>query len=285
MPRVREGGASMLRSVWRNVRAAKRSRRMHGLRREAMRVIHYHGGSIKPTAAAIALWTRRHGLTSFADPEQVALMAEVCQSFILDNGAFTHWRAGRGEVDVAAYGDWVAQWCRHPGFDFCLIPDVIDGSEFDNDRMLARWFKTGLFKHGVPVWHLHESIDRLRYMSIAYPRVALGSSGAFATPGDEAWWLRMEDVMAAVCDEQGRPLVKLHGLRMLNPEIFSVIPLSSADSCNVGRNISIDKRWSGPYPPVTDAQRALVLCERIEHARAAVRWSKRRGVQQTLELF
>jgi hypothetical protein len=248
-------------------------------------VIHYHGGPVTPNSAAVALWTRRHAFVSFARPEQAALAAEICQSFALDNGAFTHWKQGNGTVDVDAYGDWVAQWVNHPGFDFAIIPDVIDGSEFDNDRMIAAFFQTGLLKYGVPVWHLHESIDRLKYLALAYPRVALGSSGKWADPGSDAWWERMEEVMPAVCDESGRPRVKLHGLRMLSPTIFSHLPLASADSTNVAQNIGIDKKWTGAYPPVTEQQRALVLAERIETHVAANRWSKRRGIQQSFDLI
>jgi hypothetical protein len=38
---------------------------------------------------AHATWTRRHAFVSFERPEQVALAAEICQSFALDNGAFS----------------------------------------------------------------------------------------------------------------------------------------------------------------------------------------------------
>jgi hypothetical protein len=65
-------------------------------------VIHYHGGPITPQTAAIALWTRRHAMVSFARPDQMALAAEVCQSFALDNGAFSLWRAGEGVVNGVA---------------------------------------------------------------------------------------------------------------------------------------------------------------------------------------
>jgi hypothetical protein len=247
-------------------------------------VIHYHGGPVTPINAAVTLWTRRHAFVSFANPSQAALAAEVCQSFALDNGAFTLWKNG-GRVDVPAYGAWVAQWVQHPGFDFAIIPDVIDGSEFDNDQMIAAWYSTGLFKYGVPVWHLHESLERLRYLSIAYSRVAIGSSGQWADPGSDAWWDRMAEAMPIVCDEEGRPRVKLHGLRMLSPTIFSHLPLASADSCNVAVNIGVDKRWTGAYPPVTAAQRSLVLAERVELHAAASRWQRRRGIQQSLDLI
>ncbi|MDR9993265.1 hypothetical protein PTZ59_24650, partial [Enterobacter hormaechei subsp. steigerwaltii] len=61
------------------------------------------------------------------------------------------------------------------------------------------------------------------------------------------------------------PITKLHGLRMLNADIFRHIPLSSADSTNVARNIGIDKAWDkSAYAPASKETRAAVLVERIE---------------------
>lgn len=247
-------------------------------------MIRYHGGPITPISAATALWAGRHGLASFEWPDQLPLIAEVCQSFILDNGAFSKWKAGTGTVDVLAFAEWVRQYERHPGFDFAIIPDVIDGTEADNDKMIARWTCKAMMRHGVPVWHMHESLERLEYLMRCYPRIALGSSGQYATIGTDAWWERMEEVRPVVCDELGRPKVKLHGLRMLSPTVFSHIPLASADSCNVAMSIGIDKKWTGTYKPLTDAMRALVLAERIEKHVSAVTWSRRVGIQQNLEL-
>lgn len=249
-------------------------------------MIHYHGGPIWPQAAAVQLWTRRHAFCSFEHPSQTPLAAEVCQSFALDNGAFSKWRAGKGKVDIGAYADYVREWEHHPGFDFAIIPDIIDGSEFDNDKMLSAWICGQRMRcASVPVWHLHESLERLAYLINAYPRVALGSSGQWATPGTEDWWDRMEEVRPVACDELGRPKVKLHGLRMLNPTIFAHIPFASADSCNVALNIGKDVKWTGTYQPITPGQRSLVLAERIELHAAAARWSQRRGTQMNLELI
>lgn len=50
------------------------------------------------------------------------------------------------------YQDWVALWATHPGFDFALIPDVIDGNETENDALVGSW---SLGTAGVPVWHMH----------------------------------------------------------------------------------------------------------------------------------
>jgi len=250
-------------------------------------MIHYHGTPITPMPVAQALLTRRHACISFAEPRDLELAAEVCQSFMLDNGAFSHWTAGKGEVDVHAYADWVNHWRRHPGFDFALIPDVIDGSEDDNERIKAQYRAAGGdLSCDVPVWHLHESLDRLDYLSRAYPRVALGSSGAFATIGTTQWWDRMSDAMDKICDEGGRPRCKLHGLRMLNPTIFSQLPLSSADSTNVARNIGIDAAWDrAAYAPRSKSVRALVLADRIEHHGSAATWQRTRHTQMNLELI
>lgn len=254
-------------------------------------MIHYHGGPIWPQSAAVTLWTARHGMTSFEHPTQTALMAEICQTFVFDCGAFSKWKAGDGVVDVAAYAEWVRSYERHPGFDWAIVPDVIDGSEYDNDQMIAKWLsKERMRCPSVPVWHLHESFERLErliqgVLGGVWCRVALGSSGRWATPGTPDWWARMDEVREVLCDEHGRPKVKLHGLRMLNPTIFSHVPLSSADSCNVALNIGKDVKWTGTYQPLTESMRSLVLAERIERHAAARTWSRRAGVQQNLELI
>lgn len=249
-------------------------------------MIHYHGGPVTPTQAAIALWKGRHACVSFEHPQQVALAFEVCQSVMLDNGAFSKWKKG-GTVDVDAYAQWVEQYERHPSFDFCLIPDAIDGDEDDNNRLIAAWFQTRVARErSVPVWHMHESLERLARLVHTYPRIALGSSGAYAVVGTSAWWERMAEAMAVCCDDKGRPLTRLHGLRMLSPTVFSHLPLASADSTNVARNIGIDKAWKGPYAPVSPMTRALVLAERIESHVAAARFNAEAwGTQHNLELI
>lgn len=157
----------------------------------------------------------------------------------------------------------------HPGFDWAIIPDVIDGTEDANRLLLERWpfGRTA----GVPVWHLHESISWLRFLAGAYPRIALGSSGIWATPGTPSWWRRINEVMAAITDGKGRPMTKLHGLRMLNTEIFRRLPLASADSTNAVRNGNLVTRF-GTYCPPTLGQRQQVIADRIEAEQSAAVW-------------
>lgn len=251
-------------------------------------MVHYHGGPITPNTAAIQAWKSRHAFISFANPEQLPLAAEVCQSFALDNGAFSIWKAGEGSVDCDAYKAWLKEWFHHPGFDWFLIPDVINGDEKTNDAKICEF--SGHWPYGkraVPVWHLHESINRLKRLATSFDRVALGSSGEWSEPGTQKWWARMGQAMDAICDGAGRPVCKLHGLRMLDPTVFSHLPLASADSCNIARNIGIDSAWTGSYAAgMSKETRAAVLRDRIESHCSAAQWNREAsGVQMNMQLI
>ena len=54
-------------------------------------MIHYHGLPITPATAAIKAVESGHAFVSFAHPEQLNVAVEVCQSFAIDNGAFSAW--------------------------------------------------------------------------------------------------------------------------------------------------------------------------------------------------
>lgn len=234
-------------------------------------MIHYHGTPVGGSRQDVARFLQgRHALVPFFRRDDMGIVAEVCKSFVFDNSAFSVWRRG-GQLDVPGYMAWVREWHRHPGFQWALIPDVIDGNETDNDALILDFEASGLALYGVPVWHLHESIDRLQRLCEAWPTVALGSSGQWATPGTNDWWVRMSEAMSAICDEHGRPPCKLHGLRMLNPKIFTEMPLASADSTNAAMNCGAKDRF-GMYCPPSSAQRAAVIAERIEAHNSAALW-------------
>jgi hypothetical protein len=240
-------------------------------------MIHYHGGRHSSYQVALAIWKRRHALISFADPQQIAVAADVAQSFVLDNGAFSVWKQGI-EIDWASYYEWVDEWRQHPGFDWAIIPDVIGGDEAANDALLAEWPFGGHV--GVPVWHMHESLSRLKYLAHAFPRIALGSSGEYRTPGTAAWWGRIQEVMDTVC-VAGKPITKLHGLRMLSPHIVEHVPFASADSAYVSRKIGL-ANWGGCYKQASREARAHVLVEYYENSQSAPVWT---GIPRQEELF
>jgi hypothetical protein len=235
-------------------------------------MIHYHGtpigGSRQDTARFLS---GRHALIPFGRQDDVGPVLEFCQSFVLDNGAFSHWKKGKGQIDFDAYLEWCSSLCRHPGFDWALIPDVIDGTEEQNVELVNKWCRTGTRVKGVPVWHLHESLEYLEWLVDSFEIVALGSSGQWASPGTGSWWNRMAQAMAVICDDHGRPKCKLHGLRMLDPEIFTRLPLTSADSTNAAVNAGSISRF-GMYTPATSSQRAAVIAERIEAHNSAAVW-------------
>lgn len=96
----------------------------------------YHGTPVGGTRQDGARFLAgRHALVPFPRQDDMGIVADVCQSFVFDNGAFSVWKKG-GKLDVDGYTAWVEQWHRHPGFDWALIPDVIDGDEAANDALM-----------------------------------------------------------------------------------------------------------------------------------------------------
>lgn len=247
-------------------------------------MIHYHGTPITPSTAAADILRGRHALVPFSDPRDIELVSEVCSSFIIDNGAFTLWKRGRESRrqldDWNDYIDFLAKWAYHPGCDFVLIPDIIDGTEDENYELIDDFCNTHAWLVGqaVPVYHLHESLEHFERLCSAFSRVALGSSGQYAQVGSALWWDRMDEVMQLATVPQiwgpsqwtqGQPRVKLHGLRMLDARLLEKLPLSSGDSTNLARNIGIDSAWRGTYQPPTKAWRGSVLAARIESHQSA----------------
>jgi hypothetical protein len=244
-------------------------------------LIHYHGGPITPAVVAAQLYRGRHVLVSYAEPRDIELVATVASSFVLDNGAYTFWKRGGTRTArektawIGGYEKFVEVWCDHPGCDWHLIPDIVDGTEDDNDGLLLAWPHR---QHGVAVWHMHESLARLeRLIELALfdsRRLAIWSSGAFASVGTSAWWNRMHEAMWVLTNlgRQRQPVVKVHGLRMLNPAVFSKFPFASADSSTVARNIGLDQNWTGTYVPRNRVARGAVLMSRIEESQSADYW-------------
>jgi hypothetical protein len=247
-------------------------------------MIHYHGLPITPASSATKALAGGHAFVSFRYPEQLSLVLEVCQSFAVDNGAFSAWKSGNPVKDWSMYYEWVAELHRYPSFDFAVIPDVIDGDENANDALIAEWpwkcAKT--MSIGAPVWHMHERLERLQRLALSWPRICIGSSGEYANVGDARWFSRMAEAMNTICGRDGRPVCKIHGLRMLDPDIFTRFPFASADSTNIAQNVGIDSRWKGTYSPASKDVRAIVLRDRIEQQQASVFWSKQQ-VQMRLE--
>lgn len=217
-------------------------------------MIHYHGTPITPTAELLTL-AGRNFCVSFAAPAQVRTCHEIGQSVMLDNGAFTFWRGG-ASPDWAAFYDWAEPWLDHPT-TWAVIPDVIDGDEAANDRLLVEWWQRRLPRgKGAPVWHLHEPLDRLRRLAHGYDRICFGSSGAYRDVGTDPWRRRVERAFNTISDDAGRVNTWVHMLRGMSMS-GQHYPFGSVDSTDVAQNhhlphksaLSIANRWDGLQTP------------------------------------
>lgn len=171
-------------------------------------------------------------------------------------------------VDWNEYYEFVKKWMNHPRFSFAVIPDVIGGTSEENDALIEEWPHGNII--GAPVYHFSEPDERFIRLCHEFPRVCIGSMGEYDAKRPRACRAKLRDLIRHVVDKNGYPITKLHGLRMLNADIFRHIPLSSADSTNVARNIGIDKSWSkSAYAPASKETRASILVERIESYNSA----------------
>ena len=224
-------------------------------------MIVYHGTPFGGTREGVAAFLRgRHALVPYPRPEDLGAALEVCQTVIVDNGAFSAWKSGRPIVDWSSYYAWLETFYRHPAFAWAIIPDVIDGDESDNDELVDQW---PCHIPGVPVWHLHESLDRLQRLIRLCSRIAFGSSGQWSSPGTPAWHYRMAQAMEVLCDSSGMPLKPLHGLRMADTNLVKKYPFASVDSTNSAQNSCLIRRF-GTYPSATRWQRADSIARGME---------------------
>ena len=241
---------------------------------------HYHGTPVGgKRAKVIEFVENRFVLVPWLRCEDLQVALEYARGVVVDNSAFTFWRSGE-KPNWAKYVCWCREICYHPRFEFALIPDVIDGTTAENNHLIDFWTRTAKGVEGCPVWHLHESIDRLKWLVSNWRRVAFGSSGEFANPGQsDRWWGRMDEAFDAICFE-GLPLSRVHGLRMLREDIVRRYPFASCDSTNAVQNGSreaaknrCDSAWG-----------RQTLAHRIEMVQSPSRWLGRVEHQDTLAM-
>lgn len=199
-------------------------------------VIHYHGTPITPREKLYEL-AGRNFCVSFSDPRDVKVCHEIGQSVMLDNGAFNVWTKG-GVPDWDAWEEWVKPWLDYPT-TWAVLPDAIDGDEEENDYLVAIY--AWLTDASAPVWHLHESLDRLKRLCHTYGRVCFGSSGQYRTVGTDRWHRRVTEAFNAIASPAGR-VPWIHMLRGMSLS-GSQYPFASVDSTDIARNHS-QRAWT-----------------------------------------
>jgi len=188
--------------------------------------LHFHGTPITPRRELETL-AGRSFCVSFAAPQDVARCHQIGQAVMLDNGAFSAWRAGKA-TDWPGYYKWTDEWLDHPT-TWAVIPDVIEGAEAANDKLMAQW-PHGT-RQGWAVWHLHESLHRLQKIVYGRGQVCFGSSAEFAVVGSPAWRRRIEQALEAIHSHRPR----IHMLRGMAALRFGY-PFYSVDSTDAARN-------------------------------------------------
>lgn len=211
--------------------------------------MHYHGTPISPRSALFEL-AGRNFCISFAKPQDVGVCHRIGQSVMLDNGAFSVWRRDL-EIDWKEWHAWAEPWLDTPT-TWAVLPDSIEGGEEDNDALLREWKSV---RNGVPVWHLHESLERLSRIVDEFGRVCFGSSGTYSVVGSDAWHQRVTLAFNVLVDDFGR-VPWVHMLRGMSL-VEDVYPFASLDSTDIGRNhnrqqntpLGMANRWDGLQCP------------------------------------
>ena len=212
-------------------------------------MMHYHGTPISPRRVLLEL-AGKNFCVSFAHPNDVLCCHQIGQSVMLDNGAFSMWTRNK-PTDWRKYYDWCEKWLEYPT-TWAVIPDVIDGDESDNDRLIARF----PFPHhqSAPVWHLHEPIDRiLHLLDLGYTKICFGSSGEYREVESDRWHHRITQAFNRL--SHNGPIPWIHMMRGMNLS-GSQYPFSSVDSTDVARNhnrknnaIAMANRWDAMQCP------------------------------------
>ena len=203
-------------------------------------MIKYHGTPITPKEVFYQALKNKNSLVSFANQQDLHKSFEICDKVILDNGAYTTWQNMKKgkikEINWHKHWDIYYLWLEKlTNRELYFIPDVIDGSEEENDSLL----KDNPFNDGVPIWHINESLERLERLASNYNYIAFGSAGEYSELGTPKWNYKMDLAMRVICNKDGIPNVKIHMLRCLNPKIFTKFPFFSGDSTNLAQNHSL----------------------------------------------
>ena len=85
-------------------------------------MIHYHGLPITPATVAAKAIEAGHAFVSYAHSDQLTIAIQLCQSFAIDNGAFSAWKSGNPVNDWTGFYDWALNIKKIPSCDFAVIP-------------------------------------------------------------------------------------------------------------------------------------------------------------------
>jgi len=224
----------------------------------------YHGTPLTPVAALRALAGRAF-CVSFYRPDNDAMIAEISDNVMLDNGAFSFWKAAlkAGCESDEARRDWSPYYAwaeaRQIAGRWAVIPDAIGMPSQVNDGLLNDWPLGTAF--GAPVWHMNGPLDRLPRLAERYSRVCLGWVGGFengrpvkseAAVGCDAYRRRMDEV-AGILGNRWPQLHMLRGVAVARDYPFR----------QRRQHIARAKRMALRQPARRDARRSVARTARL----------------------
>lgn len=236
--------------------------------------IHFHGSPItggSGPAAAITTYREGGAFISFSAPRQISVAFEHAKTVCLDNGAFSMFNSGVVPDWDKFYSEFLTPWIDNPKLRFFAIPDKIDGTEKDNDHLIDS-MPASVSHKAAPVWHMHESIDRLVRLASEWEYVCVGSSGEFYMIRSPKWKMRMREAMCAIIENDCK--AKIHGMRMLDGRVLGRYPLNQADSTNIAINVG---KYDMKMPEVT-----IEACRSMTHPS---KWNPTKSSYQAMKDF
>ncbi len=202
---------------------------------------------------------------SHADPRDLARVIELVgeeEILVLDNGAFSHWRQGKGSIDRREFWAWANEAQAISSQAVAVIPDVIEGSERANLEEVSWALREELAEfpeRTMAIWHLDESLDQLAILCRLMNFVGFGSCAEFDVQRKRADYMARIREASQVVDQveaehDRRPWI--HLMRGLG--VFAELTrFESADSTNIAVNHSRYKAEHGD-------DRAAFLRRRIQ---------------------
>lgn len=236
--------------------------------------IHFHGSPItggKGGAVAKVAHSGSGAFVSYAHPQQINIAFEYADTVCIDNGAFSKKNSGRQVDWNGFYNEFLPKFIDNEKLRFFVIPDDISGDDKENDRLINE-LPRHLKHKAAPVWHMHESIDRLVHLSKEWEYVCIGSSGEYFSIRSVKWKRRMNDAFDALIGKGYT--AKIHGLRMLDGRVLGNYPLDQADSTNLAINVG---KYRHKYPQIT-----IEACRSQTHNS---RWIETDDVDKAIKVF
>lgn len=155
-------------------------------------------------------------------PSAVKKIRDENIKVFLDSGAFSAFTQGV-EIDIGEYCDYI-----HENQDIILFPSVLDaiGDAEGTWRNQEEMERRGV--NPLPCFHYGEPLDLLRHYVGRYEYITIGGMVPISTPQLKIWldaiW---RDIL---CDELGRPRIKVHGFGLTSLPLMMRYPWYSVDS-------------------------------------------------------